>query len=135
MKLTYLDSGVLIAATRGDSKLFEAAYEIINDPDREFVVSDILKLELLPKATFEKNADEVDFYTTFFLKAVQTIDTTPKKTSDTLALACKYGLHAIDALHIQTGVDANISEFVTTEKPTKPFFRVTNLTFKLTSIC
>ncbi len=133
-KRTYLDTGVLRAAYNGEHKLFEAAFAVIDDPDREFVITDFLKLELLPKPTYFKNTDEVNFYNDFFANAVETLETTPVKTSAALGIACAYGLSAIDAIHLQTAVEASIAEFVTTEKTTKPFFRISNPTFQLTSI-
>lgn len=133
-KLTYLDTGVLIAATNGNHKLFEKAFALIDDPDREFVVTDFLKLELLPKPTFHNEAEEVDFYKAFFSNAAVTLDTTPVKTANALTLACSYGLSAVDAIHLQTAIDANVNEFVTTEKPTKPYFRIQQPTFLLTSL-
>lgn len=133
-KRTYLDTGVLIAASGGNQKLFQAAFAVIDDPDREFVITDFLKLELLPKPTYFKKIDEVDFLNDFFSIAVETLETTPEKTAASLVLACKYGLSAIDAIHLQTVVESNIFEFVTTEKTEKHFFKISNPSFKLTSI-
>lgn len=133
-KRTYLDTGVLIAAHSGEHKLFEAAFAVIDDPNREFVITDFLKLELLPKPTFLKKTEEVDFYNDYFANAVETLETTPMKTSAALDLACEYGLSAVDAIHMQTAVEAGIAEFVTTEKESKPFFRIKNPTLQLTSI-
>ncbi len=42
-------------------------------------------------------------------------------------IACKYGLAAMDALHIAAALSVDAEEFVTTEKPTKPMFRVTSI--------
>lgn len=133
-KLTYLDTGVLRAAFNGEHKLFQAAFAVLDDPDREFIITDFLKLELLPKPTFFKNTEEIDFYNDFFSIALETLETTPLKTAAALGLACEYGLSAIDAIHLQTAIEANVFEFVTTEKTTKPFFRITNPSFLLTSI-
>lgn len=131
---TYLDTGVLRAAFNGEHKLFQAAFAVLDDPNREFVITDFLKLELLPKPTYFKETDEVNFYKDFFSIAVETLNTTPVKTAAALDLACEYGLSAIDAIHLQTAIDANVSEFVTTEKTTKAFFKITNQLFQLTSI-
>lgn len=133
-KRTYLDTGVLLAAFAGKEKISQAAFAVLDDPDREFVITDFLKLELLPKPTFFKKTEEVDFYNDFFSIALETLETTPAKTAAALGLACEYGLSAIDAIHLQTAIEANIFEFVTTEKITKAFFRITNPSFQLTSI-
>lgn len=66
MKRTYLDSGVLIAAIRGVEPIAQKALEILDDPDREFVSSMFVKLEVLPKAVYHKQTIEQEFYTTFF---------------------------------------------------------------------
>ncbi len=66
MKRTYIDSGVLIAAIRGIEPIAQKALEILDDPDREFVSSMFVKLEVLPKAAYHKQTLEQEFYTTFF---------------------------------------------------------------------
>jgi hypothetical protein len=47
---TLIDSGVLIAAARGQGSTSLRAVEVLDDPNREFVSSPFLKLEVLPKA-------------------------------------------------------------------------------------
>ncbi len=66
MKRTYVAAGVLIAAARGQAPMAARAFEILDDPDREFAASLFLKLEVLPKAMYHKNLAEVEFYETFF---------------------------------------------------------------------
>ena len=51
---TFVDANVLIAAWRGNAELLQKSMEILDDPDREFIVSDYLKLEVIPKPTFSK---------------------------------------------------------------------------------
>jgi hypothetical protein len=48
-----LDSGVLLHAWRGET-LSNAAMQIIDDDSWEFFTSQMVRLELLPKAQFEK---------------------------------------------------------------------------------
>ena len=43
-----------------------------------------------------------------------------------------FGLSALDALHIATALFAEVDEFVTTEKPGKPMYRVKD--FKVKSV-
>ncbi len=45
------------------------AFRILDDPDREFVSSNFVRLELLPKAVYNRNQSEIQFLETFF-KAV-----------------------------------------------------------------
>jgi hypothetical protein len=49
---TYLDAGVLISAARGKAPLATKALDILDDPNRQFVSSVFLKLEVLPKAVY-----------------------------------------------------------------------------------
>ncbi len=42
------------------------ANSILNDENREFVSSQFVKLEVLPKAIYHQQQDETDFYETFF---------------------------------------------------------------------
>lgn len=131
---TFLDSGVLMAAIRGDSKLHLAAFAVVDDPNREFVTTDFIKLELLPKAIFNKQVEEASFYNDFFNQASEIIEITPEITRGALELACELGLGACDAVHLHTALVSSTTEFITTEKPEKPFFRVTNTSLNLTSL-
>jgi len=63
---TYIDSGVLITAARGTAQLSAPALGILSDTAREFVSSDWVKLEVLPKARFFHRDAEVRFYELFF---------------------------------------------------------------------
>ena len=118
---TYLDTGVLIAAFRGQHSLHEAAFAILDDPNREFVISDFLKLELLPKAIFHDQQEEAEFYRMFFDEAAEVLELTPEHSREVLVLACKYGLAACDAIHVHTALTTSATEFVTTENQKSPF--------------
>jgi hypothetical protein len=48
-KRTFLDSGVLIAAARGSDDAALEALQIIDDPDRQFVSSILIELEVFQK--------------------------------------------------------------------------------------
>lgn len=63
-KKTYIDAGVLIAAVRGRDDVATRAMQVLDDPDREFVSSPFLRLEVLPKAVYGKRQAEVEFYET-----------------------------------------------------------------------
>lgn len=63
---TFIDSGVLIYAARGEDVIAEAALQIIEDSEREMTSSIFLKLEVLPKAIFNKREQEIRFYESFF---------------------------------------------------------------------
>lgn len=96
--VTYLDSGVLLAAWK-NAELRPAALRVLEDSEREFATSQLAKLELLPKPAFEKRPVETAFYQSHFAEAaLQPLD--EQLGDDAQALAEKYGLAAVDALHI-----------------------------------
>jgi predicted nucleic acid-binding protein len=49
MTRTYLDSGVLIAAARGNDEAATLAFALLADTSRVFVSSVFVRLEILPK--------------------------------------------------------------------------------------
>ena len=63
---TFLDASVLITAARGTGADANSALELLKDPNREFVASPFLKLEVLPKAIFNQRTLEVEFYEAYF---------------------------------------------------------------------
>ena len=73
VKRTYLDTNVLIEAFQGEKAAAFRALEVLDDPERRFVVSDYLRLEVLPKPTFHGRAEEVQFMRTFFENAEEDI--------------------------------------------------------------
>lgn len=123
-KLTFLDTGVLISAMCGEEKLAARCFAVIDDPDREFVASDFLKLELLPKPTCHKKEESLAFYKDYLAAVSKMLITTPATTANAFELACQHGLGAVDAIHFQTAIEANVAEFITTEKNTKPYFNI-----------
>ena len=131
---TYLDTGVLIAAFNGDQAAHDAAFAVVDDPEREFITTDILRLELLPKAIFHKQLAEAAFYEEYFKAAVQNVPIESNSIEDAYKLACRCGLSAFDSLHVQLAMDGAAVEFVTTEGPTKPFFRISAPSLKMTSL-
>jgi predicted nucleic acid-binding protein len=125
---TFLDSGVLLTAWRGRDA--EAALAVMEDPDREFFTSQLVKLELLPKPTFFKQEAEIEFYQTHFrgAKGEEALSRELGKEAD--ALARQYGIAAVDALHVAAAIRQGAQEFITAEKPGKPMFRVRSITVK-----
>ena len=72
---------------------------VLTDPDREFVSSIFVKLEVLPKPTYFKNQAEVDFYQAFFAAVTEWADSLDQITIAAYQEACNLGLGALDALH------------------------------------
>jgi predicted nucleic acid-binding protein len=101
--LTYVDSGVLIFAARGTAEAAALALPFLRDPTREFVTSEYVRLEVLPKPTYFQRQDEVDFYNAFFALNQRTIPTSSALLELAMQEACKVGLSAIDALHVACG--------------------------------
>jgi predicted nucleic acid-binding protein len=128
MKRTYIDANVLIAAFQGDESISRAAMEVLTDPERALVVSDYLRLEVLPKPTFHKREEEIEFMKSVFDSASETIPSFPQVTAQALQLASEYDMTPVDALHVAAAVIGKVDELVTMEKPTKPMCRVKAVT-------
>jgi len=124
---TFVDAGVLIAAARGKADVATHAMKILDDPDREFVASPFLKLEVLPKAVYEKRQAEVEFYETFFNAVTYWAESVNEITKNAYIEACKFGLNAMDALHVAAAISAGAEELITTEKPEKSIHRVDSI--------
>lgn len=123
MKPTYVDADVLIAAAKGTEAFSAPALEVLDDPERSFVCSDYVKLEVLPNATFFERTEIVAVYEEFFESVERWVPPSPELSARALDLACQFGLGAMDALHI-AAAEAADAELVTAERPTKPMFRV-----------
>ena len=119
---TFLDSGVLLTAWKGKERLL--AIEIMEDNRREFYSSEMVRLELLPKAVYHKQTAEVEFYQLHFSSVRAEEPLTSELGREAFALAKQYGLAAIDSLHIAAAVRQNVDEFITSEIAGKPLFRV-----------
>lgn len=90
------------------------------------MASDFVRLELLPKATYNKRSDELSFYKAFFSTAKR--QPVSKKLVETaLAEATRWGLSAADALHVAAAKLKGCEELYTTEGELKPLFRVKGL--------
>ncbi|MEM8828912.1 MAG: PIN domain-containing protein [Cyanobacteria bacterium P01_G01_bin.19] len=127
MTITFIDSGVLVTASRGVEDLSERAILVLASIDREFASSEFIKLEVLPKATYYRQMEESEFYQTFFDAVTYWANDTEQVIQDGYDISCKYGLAAMDALHIAAAILVGAEEFITTEKSTKPMYRVTDI--------
>ena len=121
-----MDSGVLLHAWRGET-LARAALQIIDDDTREFFTSQMVRLELLPKARFERRPKEVAFYEAYFADCVGSQPLNQELGVEAEKLASRHGLAGPDALQIAAAIRQEVEEFYTSEKPGKPMFRVTEL--------
>jgi len=123
MKLTFVDSGVLIAAFRGTGREGDLALELLDDAEREFASSVFVMLEILPKAQFIEREQERTFYQRFFRDVSKWATVDIELTESAFTIASEAGLSALDALHLAAAHQTRCEEFVTTEKPTKAIHR------------
>jgi hypothetical protein len=68
-------------------------------------------------------------YERFFSKA-QLLPVSAALVTQAYTAACTFGFSALDALHVTVAKAGGAEEFITTEKPTQPLFRVTGLVIK-----
>jgi len=119
---TFLDSGVLVAAARSQGPDGERALAFLEDPNRVFLTSPFVHLEVTPKAIFYKKRLEQSFYDKYFKKAAWFREV-GKIEAAAQTEAAKAGLGAMDALHLAAAHLSHADEFVTTEKPNKSIYR------------
>lgn len=120
---TFLDSGVLLRAWKGEQAEAEAAGRVMEDASRQLLTSEIIRLELLPKPLYFKQKDEVAFYEEIFRRSeCDKVDGALYRHAFTLAE--QYGLGAADAFNLASAIRQKADEFVTTERPGRPMFRV-----------
>jgi predicted nucleic acid-binding protein len=126
---TFLDAGILIAAVRGQEEEAARALAILEDPERRFVATDFLRMEVLPKAIYYQRPAEVALYERFFSKA-RLIPISAALITQAYTEAYTFGLSALDALHVTVAKAGGAEEFITTERTTTPLFRVTGIVIK-----
>jgi len=127
MTITYIDSGVLVAASRGIDELSNLAISNITAAERELASSPFIKLEVLSKANYSRQTEEIEFYKTFFKAVKYWAEDLEKVIQNGYTISCQYGLAAMDALHLAAAISVGAEEFITTENPTKPMYRVTEI--------
>lgn len=125
---TFIDSGVLIVAARGEEPISEMAMQILEDPNREFASSIFLKLEVLPKAIYNQQIAEVRFYEEYFNSVSHWATNLDEIINKAYHIeASQSGLGAMDALHIAAAVSVGAVEFITTEKAKSSIHRTNSI--------
>jgi len=123
MILTYIDSGVLIAASRGDNILSQNAFLAITDPNRLYASSVFVRLELLSTSPNLRCIEQSELYEVFF----KTVTYWAEDFSRIAQLACEqsecYGLGAMDSLHIAAAITVGATELITTQSSDKPIHK------------
>jgi len=122
---TFLDSGVLLTAWKGKDRA--RALAVMEDTQREFVTGQLVGLELIPKAAYHKQTAEVRLYESYLSMAKGEEALSAELGREALTLGKKYGLAAADAINIAAAIRQGAQEFVTSELPGKPLFRVTEI--------
>lgn len=102
--------------------------EILDDDRRSFVSSPFVRLEVLPKALFHQRLPEVAFYQSYFEEVAVWVRPDEDFLDEASRLAARFGLSAVDALHVAAATMAGADELVTSEKPGRPIHRVASLT-------
>lgn len=121
--LTYVDASVLINASRGDKlETRLRALRVLGDKRREFIASEFLRLETLPQAVaFQRRKEEV-YLKRFFERSVTVwVEDETALFVPAARLIEQHRMQLLDALHLAAAMMFK-AEFVTAEKPTKPFF-------------
>jgi predicted nucleic acid-binding protein len=130
---SHIDASLLLAAFKSKNGMHEKAMEVIKDPDRQLIVSDAVWLEVMPKPLYHKQDYETNFYREIF-NAAEYLKWDILSLQYAATLAMKFGIAAMDAIHIAFALDAKASELITAEKPDKPMFRAKREGSKVTSI-
>ena len=124
---TFIDSGVLIYAARAEGLLAQKALDVLKNPDRVFASSIFVKLEVLPKAIFNNQTDEVEFYEEFFRGVVYWATDIERVIQNAYQESSQFGLGAMDALHVAAAVSIGATEFITNEKLNKSIHRTQSI--------
>jgi hypothetical protein len=94
---TFLDTGLLIAAWRGEQPLRSVAWEILLDNSREFIASPFLRLELLPKAKNMGSAGEVEFLEGIFSLISEWVSVDDSLVERAIEMGITYRLRNMDS--------------------------------------
>lgn len=124
---TFIDAGVLIYAARSEGDIAEKALQILEDENREFASSIFLKLEVLPKAIYNQKSSEVKFYETFFDAVAYWANDINGIIEIAYEQSSKFGVGAMDALHIAAALSVGATEFITNEKLEKSIHRTQSI--------
>jgi len=122
MVRAFVDSGVLIAAFRGEPEIREGAFVILSHPNLEFWYSPLLRLEVTLKPAHHRRKAELAFYEEYFSHAncFRNLD---RMFETGGREAMHHGIAVVDALHVGAAYLSGCAALFTTEKPTKPIFR------------
>ena len=78
----------------------------------------------MPKAAFRKNLEEVAFLESYFALVAHWVPVDDALVESAIDLGRRYDIVNLDALHIAAAIRAGADQFITTEKPEKPLYRL-----------
>ena len=119
MRRTYLDTGVLIEAAAGKST---RALGLLNDPNRVFLSSPFLDLELLSQVIQNRQREQQKFLETY-LAATKRIEDMRAIFRVAFREASSSAVSGMDDLHVAAACLLKADEFITTEKPGQAIYR------------
>ena len=122
MARLFVDSGVLIAAARGEAAVRQAAIQLLTDPTHVFLTSPFIYLETVPKARFGQRELELALYRTYFDHA-QSFDDLPMIFQKALSISEEDGVGPMDSLHVAAAILSEADMLVTTENRGKSIYR------------
>lgn len=99
------------------------------DPARDFFTCQMVKLELFPKAHFNKRPGELEFYDPHFALVKHEEPLSKKLGEEAMGLGKKYGLGSADAINVAAALRMKVEDFITSEAPNIPMFRVPGMRF------
>lgn len=105
---TFLDSCALIKAFRGTGTEAAKVIALIEDPERHFISTSVIKLEVLPKPTAFKKFDEIEFYNTYFERVNEWVPADEALMVKALDYGCRHALGALDSVHVAAALDARV---------------------------
>jgi predicted nucleic acid-binding protein len=124
MRRTYVDAGVLVTAARGSASLSEPAIRVLCDPEREFVSSLLVRLEVLPRAL---NDSELEFYETYFQQVAIWAPFDTYLLTAAIEEAQSSGVSPLEAIHLVLATATGCQELVTADKPDAPIYATKRL--------
>lgn len=124
MKRTYVDSGVLTRAARGVESMSAPAVALLCDPDREFVSSEFVRLELLARAV----PIETQFYETYFRQVAIWASMEPYLWTTAVSESRATGVTPLDALHVVLAATTGCDELVTTQASGAAIYKTKRIT-------
>jgi predicted nucleic acid-binding protein len=120
---TYPDANVLIAVDRAKEPELSAALAILDDPNRTFVVSPLLALEVLPSAAAADHREFLKFWEAFVGNADRADDLGRIVESAFKVRVAEPSIGGLDAMHIAAAHISRCDELVTFERSKRAMHR------------